>query len=85
MKSWEQQAVDEIINEEEVREILRRWGVVTDTEGRMKSNEPCGCGNGDVWVKSRTKPFKWQSDVMVTTFYYTCKNCGASWTEHDSD
>jgi len=81
----ERRAVDEEIKQGLIREFYARWGIVLDKEGRMQSQKPCWCGNGDVWLKSRTKPSSWKHDVYITTFTYTCKNCGVTWNEHDSD
>ena len=73
------------MNQSEVSEFYKKWGIVTDDEGRMKSEQACWCGNPDIWVKVTIKPFRWESDVMQTTFAYTCKNYGSTWHEYDSD
>jgi len=64
---------------------LREHGIEIDERGYTQSGTRCeGCGEL-VWVKSTTKPFRWESDVRITTFNYECRSFGSHWTEHDSD
>lgn len=51
---------------------------------RSHVDECVVCG-GDVWMRVKTKPAHWESDVKVTTFYLKCRVCGHEWSEFDSD
>lgn len=69
----------------EILELMRKFGLNPDDEGRTESEERCPKCGQKAWVKSSSKPFRWESDVRITTFFFICKNCGAEWKDYDSD
>jgi len=69
----------------EIIAVMRKFGLNPDDDGYTESEERCPRCGQKAWVISSRKPFRWESDVTVTTFHFKCKNCDATWKDYDSD
>ena len=69
----------------EILEMMRMFGLEPDDDGYTESNERCSICGKKAWVICSHRPFRWESDVMIITFHFKCKNCKVEWKEYDSD
>lgn len=54
------------------------------SEGYHLSMSDCPTCKNPLFMKSKTRPFAWESDIQVTTFSYRCTHCHTGWIEYDS-
>jgi len=54
-------------------------------KGYIQSAETCVECGVRVMVKVDRRPFRWESDISMTTFWIECPKCGYRAVEYDSD